>query len=60
VALDETRFDLFNFLLIMAQFGSIQKMKSRKGRVISEEDAEYHLELARISLDCCPTKGQQI
>jgi hypothetical protein len=52
-------FVLSIFLLITNQFRSVQKMKLRKGRVISEDGAGGHLELTRISLDWCPTKRQK-
>jgi hypothetical protein len=54
VTLDEAWFYLSIFLLITNQFGSVQKMKLRKGRenwMISEKDADGRLELRRISLD---------
>jgi hypothetical protein len=35
----------------MNQFGSVQKMKLHKGKVISEDDADGRLEPTRISLD---------
>jgi hypothetical protein len=44
-------FYLFIFLLITNQFGSVQKMKLYKGRVISEDDFDSRRELAQISLD---------
>jgi len=51
VTLDEAWFYLSIFLLITNQFGSVQKMKLHKGRVISEDDADGRLEPTRISLD---------
>jgi hypothetical protein len=48
---DEAWFDLSIFLLITNQFGSAQKMKLHKGRVISEDNAGGRLEPTRISLD---------
>jgi hypothetical protein len=53
-------FYLSIFLLITNQFGSVRKMKLHKGRIISEDDVDSCLEPTRISLDWCPTEGQQI
>jgi hypothetical protein len=44
-------FNLSIFLLITNQFGSVQKMKLDKERVISKDDADGHLEPTWISLD---------
>jgi hypothetical protein len=51
VTLDEAWFSLFIYLLITNQFGSVQKTKLHKGRIISEDDADGRLELTRISPD---------
>jgi hypothetical protein len=51
VMLDEAWCYLFIILLIMNQFGSVQKMKLHKGRVIFEDDAHGCLEPTRISFD---------
>jgi hypothetical protein len=50
VTRDEAWFYLCSFLLITDQFGSVQKMKLHKWRVISEDDADGRLEPRRISL----------
>jgi hypothetical protein len=49
--LDEAWFDVSFFLPITNQFGSVQKMKLHKRRVISEDDADSCLEFAPVSLD---------
>jgi hypothetical protein len=51
LTLDEAWFYLSIFLLMANPFGSVQKTKLHKGRVISEDDADNHLEPTRISLD---------
>jgi hypothetical protein len=51
VKFDEAWVDLSLFLLIMNQFGSVQKMKFHKGRFISEDDTDGRLDRTRISLD---------
>jgi hypothetical protein len=48
--LGEAGFYLPICLLITNRFGSIEKMKLHKGRVISEDDADGRLERTRVSL----------
>jgi hypothetical protein len=51
MTLDAASFYLSIVLLITEKLSPVQKMKLHKGRVISEDDADGHLELRRISLD---------
>jgi hypothetical protein len=46
--------------LVTNQFAPVEKMKPHKGRIISEDDADIRLVPMRISLDWCPTKGEQM
>jgi hypothetical protein len=49
--LGEAWFHLSLFLFITNQFGSVQKMKLHKGRVISDDNADGRLKPTGISLD---------